>query len=177
MLALLRSAADGLISLSAAVGTLALIVEVGVILVDVIGRAFGHPMFGSQDLITMTMVILVFGGMALCDRAGGHITVDLLERKFPAAMNRFIDTLSAALGAVIFLFIAYAIWDSARISAMLGLSTNLLELPKVWFQWALSALSVMTALGMALRALEIAIAGRDITRERPEGADGEGDQA
>lgn len=165
LLAILRKGADGLISLSAALGTLALILEVGVILVDVIGRAFGHPLFGSQDLITMVMVILVFGGMALCDRSGGHLSVDLLERKFPAVVNRLVDTLSAALGAVIFGFIAYAVWDSAKISVMLNLSTNLLELPKVYFQWALSGLAALTALGMALRTLEMAIAGRDVTRE------------
>ena len=65
MLATTRKIADGLIGLSAFIGTLAVLVEVGVILVDVIGRAFGKPLFGSQDLITMTMVILVFGGMAV----------------------------------------------------------------------------------------------------------------
>ena len=59
MLNALRKTADGLIRLSAGIGALALIAEVGVILVDVIGRAFGHPMFGSQDLITMIMVMAV----------------------------------------------------------------------------------------------------------------------
>nr|WP_249200467.1 TRAP transporter small permease [Thetidibacter halocola] len=161
----LRKAADGLIGLSAIIGTLAVIAEVGVILVDVIGRAFGKPMFGSQDLITMTMVILVFGGMALCDRKGGHISVDLLEKKFPGLMNRVLDIVSAALGAVIFAFIAWAVWDSAKLSAMLNLSTNLLQLPKVWFQWALCGFSVLTALGMALRAVELTVSGRDVRRE------------
>ena len=165
MLTTVRKVADGLIGLSAAIGTLAVIVEVGVILVDVIGRALGSPLFGSQDLITMTMVILVFGGMALCDRTGGHISVDLLEKKFPKAMNRIIDIFAAALGAVIFAFIAWAVWDSAKISAMLNLSTNLLNLPKVWFQWALCGFSVLTALGMALRAVELTVSGRDARRE------------
>ena len=40
------------------------------ILYDVIGRALGSPLYGSQDLVTMTMIILVFGGMAICDRRG-----------------------------------------------------------------------------------------------------------
>lgn len=165
MLSALRKTADGLIGLSAIIGTLAVIAEVGVILVDVIGRAFGKPMFGSQDLITMTMVILVFGGMALCDRKGGHISVDLLEKKFPGVMNRVLDIVSAALGAVIFAFIAWAVWDSAKLSAMLNLSTNLLQLPKVWFQWALCGFALLTALGMALRAVELTVSGRDVRRE------------
>ena len=42
--------ADRLIRLSAFIGTLALLTEVLIILVDVIGRAFGAPLYGSQDL-------------------------------------------------------------------------------------------------------------------------------
>lgn len=165
MLASLRKTADRLIGLSATFGALALFVEVVVILIDVIGRAFGNPMFGSQDIVTMTMVILVFGGMALCDRRGGHISVDLLERRYPAGLNRAIDIASAALGAVVFVFIAWAIWDSSKLSQMLNLSTNLLRLEKAWFQWALIGFALVTALGMALRALELALSGRDIRRE------------
>ena len=86
----------------------------------------------------MTMVIVVFGGMAICDRRGGHIAVDLLERYYPAPMNRLIDICAALVGAVIFVGIAYAVYDSAKISVMLNLSTNLLKLPKAWFQYALT---------------------------------------
>lgn len=158
----LRTFADRFIGLSATIGALALILEVGVILVDVIGRAFGHPMYGSQDLITMVMVILVFGAMALCDRNGGHIAVDLFERYYPPLMNRIIDVVAALMGAVIFVALAWAVWESAKLSTMLNLSTNLLRLPKAWFQWALVGFSLLTALGMALRALELAFRGFDV---------------
>lgn len=158
----LRTFADRLIGLSATIGALALIVEVGVILVDVIGRAFGHPMYGSQDLITMAMVILVFGAMALCDRNGGHIAVDLFERYYPPLMNRIIDVVAALMGAIIFVALAWAVWESSKLSTMLNLSTNLLRLPKAWFQWALVGFSLLTAFGMALRALELAFRGFDV---------------
>lgn len=161
----LRRIADRLIGLSAILGSLGLIFEVVVILADVIGRAFGRPLYGSQDLVTMTMVILVFGGMAMCDRQGGHIAVDLLERRYPAALNRALDVVAALLGAVIFVFIAWAVRDSARLSVMLNLSTNLLELPKAWFQWVLCGLSLLTALGLLLRAVELTVTGRDVRRE------------
>jgi len=161
MIAHLRIWADRLIGLSANLGALGLIVEVGVILVDVIGRGFGAPLYGSQDLISMSMVILVFGAMALCDRQRGHIAVDLFEPRFPAALNRAIDICAALLGAVVFAFIAYAIIDSAKLSVMLNLSTNLLRLPKAWFQWGLAGFSIITALGMTLRAVELCLPGGD----------------
>jgi TRAP-type C4-dicarboxylate transport system permease small subunit len=90
-----RQAADRLIALSAALGALGLLTEVAIILIDVVGRALGKPLFGSQDLITMTLVIVVFGGMAVCDRRGGHIAVDLLEPFFPPFVNRMTDALAA----------------------------------------------------------------------------------
>lgn len=162
---LIRSLADRLISLSAFIGTLGLATIVLVILVDVIGRAMGSPLFGSQDMITMASVILVFGGMALCDRGGGHLSVDILDRYFPSWMNRFIDALSALTGAVIFVTMGWALYNSALISEMLNLSTNLLRLPKAWFQYAAVGFCIMTAAGMALRAVELALGVRDVRLE------------
>jgi TRAP-type C4-dicarboxylate transport system permease small subunit len=164
MLAIIRKLADGIISLSAALGALGLIFEVIIILADVIGRALGSPLYGSQDIVTMTMVILLFGAMALCDRQGGHIAVDLFERSYPAVLNRFIDVFSALLGTVIFVGIAYAVNESAKISTMLNLSTNLLFIPKAWFQNGLSIFALITAAGMALRAVELTLSGRDIRK-------------
>lgn len=155
MLARLRRFADRLIGLSALVGSLALIAEVVVILTDVTGRALGSPLYGSQDLVTMIMVLLVFGGIALCDRRDGHIVVDIFERHFPTAFNRAIDIGAALLGATIFLLIAWTVWESAKLSQMLNLSTNLLRLPKAWFQWALCLFSLLTAFSMMLRAAEL----------------------
>ncbi|SCY08757.1 TRAP transporter small permease [Paracoccus tibetensis] len=143
---------DRLIGLSAFVGTAGLLFVVGVILVDVIGRNFGRPLYGAQDMVTMTMVLIVFGGMALCDRLDGHIVVDIFEGSFPEWLNRVIDIASALLGAVIFALIAWAIWNSAQLSQMLNLSTNLLRLPLAWFQYAVVAFSGVTVLALLMRA-------------------------
>jgi TRAP-type C4-dicarboxylate transport system permease small subunit len=160
-----RLIADRLINLSAIIGSVGLMAEMGIILTDVIGRAAGVPLYGSQDLVTMTMVFVVFSGMAICDRTGGHIAIDVFERFFSNRFNRAIDALSAALGAIIFLAIAWTVYESAKLSIMLNLATNLLDLPKVWFQWALCALAVMTSLGMALRAVELGFSGRDVRHD------------
>lgn len=161
----MRKFADRLIGLSALIGSSALILIVVVVLIDVIGRGFGQPLYGGQDVTTMAAVILVFGPMALCDRFGGHISVDLFEQYFPDGMNRMIDIGTAILGAVIFATLAWATWESAKLSLMLNLSTNLLYLPKAWFQWAAVFFMCLAALGLALRAAELAISGRDVRKE------------
>ncbi len=158
---------DRLIGLSTILGGSCLVILVGVILVDVIGRGFGSPLFGSQDLINMGMALLVFGGMALCDRNGGHIAVDLLEPRFPAGLNRWINVASAVLGAVIFLMIAYTVHESAKLNQMLNLSTNLLRLPRAWFQWGVCVMSIIAAAGMILRAIELALLDHDVRKDQP----------
>ncbi len=162
----IRTLADRLIGLSATIGIIGIFAMVAVIVVDVVGRGFGSPLYGSQDIVTMVLVIVVFGGMALCDRQGGHIGVDLLEHRFPDWLNRGLDIGSALIGVVIFAMITLAIWDSAKISQMLNLSTNLLRWPKAWFQWAICGFSIMAALGMALRAVELTFLRRDVRREQ-----------
>ena len=66
----LRTWADRLLGLSANLGALGLLVEVIVIMIDVVGRFFGSPLYGSQDMVTMGMVVLVFGGMAMFSENG-----------------------------------------------------------------------------------------------------------
>ncbi|MDT0683053.1 TRAP transporter small permease [Roseicyclus sp. F158] len=168
MLRTLHKVTDRLIGLSAFVGTVGLVFVAGVIVVDVVGRNFGAPLYGSQDLITMTMVLIVFGGLALCDRTGGHIVVDIFESAFPPALNRAIDVFSGLLGATIFIGIAWTVFQSAQISQMLNLSTNLLRLPTAWFQYALCVLSLIGALTMLLRAATPLPGGAGDRMERSE---------
>ena len=162
MIGTMRRIVDGLIAIAATLGSIGLVAEAIIILVDVVGRAFGAPLFGSQDLITMVMVAVVFGGMAVCDRIGGHISVDIFERYFSDDLNRMLDALSALLGAVIFLVIAWTVYDSAKLSLMLNLSTNLLNLPKAWFQWILVAFALVSAFSMMVRSVELAVYKSDI---------------
>mgnify|MGYP000932131388 CR=1 FL=1 len=162
---ILRLLADKLIGLSALIGSVGLLIEVCIILVDVIGRALGNPLFGSQDMITMTMVIVVFGGMAICDRGGGHISIDIFKSHFSASMNHMIDIVAAVLGAVVFMMIVWTVYESLLLSRMLNLSTNLLNLPKAWFQWVLCCFALLTSFAMFLRAIELIFYKRDVCED------------
>lgn len=155
MLSMLRKGADGLIEATALIGTAGLILEVGVILVDVLGRTLGRPLYGAQDATQMGMVLVVFGGMALCDKIGGHISVDLFYKFFPRWLNRAGDLCAALLGAAIFVGIAWTVYESSKLSLMLNLKTNIILLPKAWFQWSLCVCAAITALAMLLRAAEM----------------------
>lgn len=152
-----------LVRTSALMGTIGLMAAGGVVIVDIVGRYFGSPLRGAQDISTMAMVILVFGGMALCDRNGGHIAVDIFEPAMPGWMKTASDLVSDVLGAAIFLGLALTIWESAGLSRLLNLATNIINLPKAWFQYAAVVMSGITALGILLRAV-LTLAGRNPRR-------------
>ena len=160
MLRTLDNIAGRVIALSAILGTLGLIAEVVVILIDVTGRYFGAPLTGAQDITQMSMLVLVFGGMALCDRQGGHIAVDVFERAFPGWLIRLGDLAAALVGAAIFAGIAYNMWFSARMSVMLHQATNIIYLPFAWFKYYIVVTSAIAAFGMAVRALLLMTGGR-----------------
>ncbi len=165
MHAKIRHWADRLIDLSAFFGILGLIVAVVVILIDVVGRNFGAPLKGAQDMSQMAMVLIVFGGMALCDKVGGHISVDIFEPIFPKFVIKIGDIISPLLGAVIFVILAWTVWESSMLSQMLNLATNIIYLPKAWFQYAVIVMSLIAALGMTLRAIEAVIGPAETVNE------------
>lgn len=142
------------------IGTLGLVAEVVVILIDVIGRYFGTPLRGAQDLTQMSMLLLVFGGMALCDRIGGHISVDVFEKSFPRWLNALGDIASALIGSIIFAGIAYNMWFSAKMSAMLNQSTNIINLPFYWFKLFIVVSCAIAAFGMILRMFSLMLGGQ-----------------
>lgn len=146
-------------ALVALLGTVGLVAEVAVILVDVIGRYFGTPLRGAQDITQMSMLVLVFGGMALCDRIGGHIAVDVFERIFPDWLKRTTDIAGALLGAAIFGGIAWNMWKSAAMSSMLRQSTNIINLPFSWFKYFIVVTCIVTVFGMLARALSLSLGG------------------
>lgn len=162
MLAKLNTWADKLIRLAALVGTVGLVIEVTVILIDVIGRFFGFPLTGAQDITAMGMTLIVFGGMALCDKIGGHVNVDLFESAMPRWMIWAGDFVSAVIGAVIFAGIAWTTWSSISLMRFqLGVvqTTNIIDLQFDWFKGAIVVMSIITALGMTLRAIGLIATG------------------
>lgn len=153
MARLLHRAVDGLVTLSAVAGSVALVVIVATVIVDVVGRYFHAPFYGAQDIVQMAAVFVVFGGMAFCERRGGHIQVDLLERAFSDRTNRMLIAIGRLVGAFVFALIAWQMWEASKLARMLNMSTNILSLPRAPFQYAVALLSGVASLGLLARAL------------------------
>ncbi|WP_241557947.1 TRAP transporter small permease [Falsirhodobacter deserti] len=138
--------------ISAALSGAVLLAVTAMLLIDVLGRAAGHPLFGAQDVAQMAMVLITFGTVAALDRQNGQIRVDLLKPAMPRAVRRAVSRLSLLLGAAIYATLAWTLWDAAALSSMLSLGTNILGLPRAPFQYALAAFALIAALNAVLLA-------------------------
>lgn len=152
MISFARRVVDRLVDGAAAIAALALIALMGVIVVDVVGRFFGSPLRGAQDIVQMAFIFVVFGGMGFCDRIGGHVAVDLFEGYFPKRLNFFFSIFAALLGALIFALIAWQLLEAIKISVMLNSATNILNIPRAPFQYCMVGFAILTSVSMLLRA-------------------------
>jgi TRAP-type C4-dicarboxylate transport system permease small subunit len=153
MLARASAFVDRLIGLSALLGAAALAVALAAVMIDVVGRYFGHPLYGARDVVQMAGIFVVFGGMAWCHQRGGHVSVDLFASSFPPGLNRALTVVGDLAGAVVFALIAWQVWKAATLAVLLKMSTNLLYLPRAPFLYAIMAFSIVTALSMLRSAL------------------------
>ena len=144
---------DRLIDLSALTGAAGLLVALGVTAAEVVTRAYGNPLYGARDIVSMAGVFVVFGGMALAHRNGAHIAVDLLERSFPRWLNHGLTAAAHLLGAVVFALIAWQLWVAIPLARMLNSATNLLYLPRWPFLVAMMGLCLICMASMLLRGL------------------------
>lgn len=143
-----------LAALCARLAGAALLAMTALLLADVVGRAFGHPLFGAQELGEMGLLIVIFGAVALLDHRGGQIRVDLFASAMPKWLQTSVDRLSAGLTAALWFTLAYATVQSAQLSQMFGLKSNILGLPKAPFQYALAAFVAIAGVGALLRLFQ-----------------------
>lgn len=151
MLARLLRICDAGIDAAAILGASDLVVTLGVITADVIGRAFGHPLYGARDIVSMAGVFVVFSGLAYAHRAGSHIVVDLLEPMFPPRLNVILTVAGHWLGAVIMVLMVWQMAVAVDLARMLKTSTNLLFLPRAPFLMVMMAMASVCAASMLLR--------------------------
>lgn len=81
------------------------------IVVDVIGRAFGTPLFGVPEIVKISVVGLVWCMMPHTLKIGAHLRSTILMDLLPAPGKRAIEVLSCVLGIAMFALIVYSGWD------------------------------------------------------------------
>lgn len=101
--------------------------------VDVVGRAFGHPVFGSVELVGFMATLAVVMALPYTHQVQGHIGVELVVRLLSEKTQTYIDIgtglLSLSLFAVVtwrMVVYAFTMQESGEVSMNLELPEHLI---------------------------------------------------
>jgi TRAP-type C4-dicarboxylate transport system permease small subunit len=97
---------------------------------DVVGRAFGHPIFGSVEIVGFMATLAVVMAMPYTHQVQGHIGVEILVRLFSERTQTIIDICTGIVSFILFAIITWRMTVYARTMQESGEVSMNLELPE-----------------------------------------------
>lgn len=98
--------------------------------VDVVGRAFGHPVFGSVELVGFMATLAVVMALPYTHHVQGHIGVELVVRLLSEKTQTIIDICTGILSLSLFALVTWRMLVYARTMQESGEVSMNLELPE-----------------------------------------------
>ena len=109
-------------------------------------KGFGSPLIGVFDISQVTLIVIVFSGMAHCGITRGHVAVELFNDFFSAQIQRVVNFLVNITTAVLLGFMSWVSLIRAFDARDLNEATMIIFIPHFPFM-------IIVALGLALYAL------------------------
>ena len=97
---------------------------------DVVGRAFGYPIFGSVEIVGFMATLAVVMAMPYTHQVQGHIGVEILVRLFSEKTQTIIDICTGLISLVLFAVVTWRMTIYANTMKESGEVSMNLELPE-----------------------------------------------
>jgi len=111
-------------------GAACLIGMVALTCIDVVGRYFKHPLFGSVELVTFLGILAVAMSLPFAHDTKGHIGVELFVRRLPRRSRGIIDLGTGILSLGLFSLVTWRMLVYAIKMMRSGEVSMNLELPE-----------------------------------------------
>ena len=98
--------------------------------VDVVGRAFGYPIFGSVEIVGFMATLAVVMAMPYTHQVQGHIGVEIVVRLFSEKTQTIIDICTGIASLMLFAVITWRMTVYANTMKASGEVSMNLELPE-----------------------------------------------
>jgi len=98
--------------------------------VDVVGRFFRHPVFGSVELVTFMGIFVVAFALPYTHENKGHIGVEILVRRFSRKTRAVIDMVTELVSFIFFGLVTWRMFLYAFKMEESGEVSMNLELPE-----------------------------------------------
>jgi TRAP-type C4-dicarboxylate transport system permease small subunit len=151
--------------------SLVLILAAGLLTVaDILIRTVkGGGILGTTDIVQLLVMAAAFCAIPYGFFADTHVSVDLLTDGLPPRGLAFVKGVSALLGALLLVGLAWYGGLQAHLEYGYGDKSSTIEIPKVYYWiWLVggSALAALAAIMVAARHLLVASGGSDIGHRR-----------
>ena len=124
---------DYLVRILRIIGGFSLAAMMTLTCIDVVMRAFGHPIFGSIDIIQFLAVLVLAAAMPYTQVQRGHVGVSLLVDKMGERGQAIVDMITHLVSLVVFAIVSWEmalyakeLWDKGEVSMTI-------EIPKYPF--------------------------------------------
>ncbi len=98
--------------------------------VDVVGRAFGHPIFGSVEIVGYMAILSVVMAMPYTHQVQGHIGVEIVVRLFSEKTQTIIEICTGIMSLILFAIVTWRMTVYANTMKASGEVSMNLELPE-----------------------------------------------
>jgi TRAP-type C4-dicarboxylate transport system permease small subunit len=154
---LIEKAVGGCVGLLAYLGGIVLLGLMVLTVVAVVLRyGFNAPILGAQDVSELSLVLVVFLGLAYCGWTGGHVAVDLIGAVLKPGALRWTDTAIRVVCGVLFAFVAFQTLQQGLDALEYGEASNLIEIPHFPFFLVVAFGSALYALVLFVQAVHAA---------------------
>lgn len=120
------------------IGAVALTAMMMLTVVDVIGRFFKSPIFGSVELVGFLATIVVAAALPYTYKMDGHVGVEILVRLLPDKTQIWVDLFTRMLTLVLFILITWQMFLYAKDIQHTGEVSMNLQFPIYYIVYLLS---------------------------------------
>ena len=121
---------DQLTSALKVIGAICLVGMMALTCADVVGRYFGHPIFGSVEIVGFLATLAVALALPYTHQEKGHIGVEILVRLFSAKTQATIELITSIVGLALFAVVTWRMTVYARTMQESGEVSMNLQFPE-----------------------------------------------
>jgi TRAP-type C4-dicarboxylate transport system permease small subunit len=97
---------------------------------DVIGRFFKYPIFGTVELVSFMGALALACSLPFTHREDGHIGVELFTRKLPSKVRHTVELCTELLSLALFMLVSWRMFHFSISSKTSGVLSMNLQLPE-----------------------------------------------
>jgi TRAP-type C4-dicarboxylate transport system permease small subunit len=122
---------------------------------DVIGRAFGHPLVGTYEIVGLSLALVVGITIPKVSFDRGHVNVDVLLERVPKGNKDILNTFTRLICFFLFVGIGYNLFSVANEFRTSGEVSPTIQLPAYPLAYAVGFCCFIECLVFVLQMIKI----------------------